>query len=281
MTRATLIAAALALPLLAAAPAYSQGSPSVAAGSVTVATVDGTAITADEVQSYYDNLPPQFHQVPIEQLYPQLVDRLVDQRLLANAARKAGLDKTPAVRQRLEMLTNGVLQDAYLREQVEPQVTEEKLRDEYRRQTAQQPKREEVRASHILLKTRDEAVAVIDDIRRGADFAAVAREKSIDPAGRNGGDLGYFTREQMVKPFSDAAFTLKAGEITTQPVETQFGWHVIRVEDRRMAGVRPFDEMADELRQKITEDVYDEAVQQLRSAATITTPGIDRIQPIR
>lgn len=281
MTRAALIVAALVLPLLAAAPAHAQDGAAVPAGSATVATVDDATITADEVQSVYDGLPPQYRQVPIEQLYPQIIERLVDRKLLAAAAREAGLDKTPAFRKQMERLTEGALQEAYLRDQVEPRLTEERLREEYRRRTAQEPKREEVRASHILLRTREDAAAAIEEIRGGADFAAVARDKSLDPAGRGGGDLGFFTRDQMVKPFSDAAFALKPGEMTNRPVETQFGWHVIRVEDRRTSRARPFEEMEDEIRQSVIESTYDEAVERLRSAATITTPGVSRIQPVQ
>jgi peptidyl-prolyl cis-trans isomerase C len=280
MKRSALIVAALALPLLAHTPAFGQGTAPAPADSV-VATVNGTEITGADVQAFFETLPPQYRQIPLDQIYPQLVERLVDQRLLAEAARGAGIADTPAFKKQLKMLTDGLLQEAYLKEQIGPRLSEERLREEYRRRTALEPKREEVRARHILLKTREVAVTVIAELKGGADFAKVAQEKSTGPSSRNGGDLGFFAREQMVPPFSEAAFALKAGEMTDEPVQTQFGWHVIKVEERRMAGSRPFEEMEEQLRQEISEKAYTETLQGLRSKAKITMPGSSGIQRVQ
>jgi peptidyl-prolyl cis-trans isomerase C len=283
MKRSALIVAALALPLIAGSPAAGQGtapSPAAPADAV-VATVNGEDITGADVQDFFETLPPQYRQLPIEQIYPQLVERLVDQRLLASAARSSGVADTPAFKKQLKMLTDGLLQEAYLKEQIGPRLSEERLREEYRRRTALEPKREEVRARHILLKTREVAVTVIAELKGGADFAKVAQEKSTGPSSRNGGDLGFFAREQMVPPFSEAAFALKAGEMTDEPVQTQFGWHVIKVEERRMAGSRPFEEMEEQLRQEISEKAYTETLQGLRSKAKITMPGSSGIQRVQ
>ncbi|MPY69835.1 MAG: peptidylprolyl isomerase [Alphaproteobacteria bacterium] len=283
MKRSALIVAALALPLIAGNPAAGQGtapSPAAPADAV-VATVNGQEITGADVQDFFETLPPQYRQMPMEQIYPQLVERLIDQRLLAGAARSSGVADTPEFKKQMKMLTDGLLQEAYLKEQIGPQLSEERLREEYRRRTALEPKREEVRARHILLKTREVAVTVIAELKGGADFAKVAEEKSTGPSSRNGGDLGFFAREQMVPPFSEAAFALKAGEMTDEPVQTQFGWHVIKVEERRMAGSRPFEEMEEQLRQEISEKAYTETLQGLRSKAKITMPGSSGIQRVQ
>ncbi|MCW5770881.1 MAG: peptidylprolyl isomerase, partial [Rhodospirillaceae bacterium] len=129
---------------------------------------------------------------------------------------------------------------------------------------------EEIRASHILVKTEQEAKDIIVQLEKGADFAKLAKEKSIDPSKeRNSGDLGFFTKDQMVKEFADAAFAMKKGETTKAPVKTQFGWHVIRVTDRRTKDAPKFDEVKDQLRQKLAESIAQEEITKLRSAAKI------------
>jgi peptidyl-prolyl cis-trans isomerase C len=276
MKRSALIAAALALPLLAGGPTWAQGiapAPAAPPPDAVIATVNGEEITNKDLMAFFQTLPPQYRQIPLEQIQAQLVERMIDQRLLAAAARAAGIANKAEVKERIALVTDGILQEAFLAQEIGPKLSEERLREEYQRRIALEPKREEVRARHILLKTKEGAVAVIAELKGGADFAKVAKEKSTGPSSRNGGDLGFFAKGQMVPPFSDAAFALKAGEMTNEPVQTQFGWHVIKVEERRVAGSRPDEEMADELRQKISEDAYTGILQSLRAKAKITTPG--------
>ena len=129
---------------------------------------------------------------------------------------------------------------------------------------------EEVRASHILVKTEQEAKDIIAQLEKGADFAKLAKEKSTDPSKeKNSGDLGFFTKEQMVKEFAEAAYALKKGETSKTPVKTQFGWHVIRVTDRRTQAAPAFEDVKDQLRQKLAEFIAQEEINKLRSAAKI------------
>ncbi len=248
-----------------------------------VATVDGKEITTGDVVVFYQNLPAQFQQIPLESIFPQLIERLVDQRLIANAARKSGIASQPEVKARLEMVSEGILNQLFMEQKMNALITEDSLRDAYRKMVALEPKREEVRARHILVKTREEALVIIQQIGKGADFAKLATEKSTGPSGRNGGDLGFFSEGQMVPPFSKAAFGLKKGEVTTEPVQTQFGWHVIKLEERRVSGSRRYEEVVDGLRQKMTDDVYEKEVQKLRAGAKIDIKGAggSKIQPIR
>ena len=283
----TLIAAALcgiALTQSAIAQTTSPPPPMNSTSDMTiVATVDGQEITAGTVALFFQSLPPQYRQMPLEQVFPQLVERLVDQKLIAAAARKTGLADRPDVQARFRMLREGVLNQLYMDERLKAGITDEKLRDAYQKMVALEPKKEEVHARHILVKTKEEALAIIAQIGKGADFIALAKVKSTGPSGRNGGDLGFFAAGQMVPPFSEAAFGLKKGEVTRDPVKTQFGWHVIKVEDRRISGSRRFEEVADTLRQQMTEAIFEKEVQTLRAKAKIDIIGAggSKIQPIR
>ena len=162
-------------------------------------------------------------------------------------------------------------------------MTDAKVKDQYQKSIAFESKTEEVRARHILMKTKPEAMAVIADIKGGADFAAVAKAKSTGPSGRNGGDLGYFGFKQMVPPFSKVAFALKPGEFTTEPVKTQFGWHIIKVEDRRVAGSQNFEQASQKIRQELSQQAYKDTLAGLRAKARIDVMGggTSKIQPLQ
>ena len=248
-----------------------------------VATVDGQEITAGTVALFFQSLPPQYRQMSLEQVFPQLVQQLVDQKLIAVAAMKTGIFGRPNVQARFRLLREGMLNQLYMDERLKAGITDEKLRDAYQKMVALEPKKEEVRARHILVKTKEEALAIIAQIGKGAEFTILAKAKSTGPSGRNGGDLGFFAAGQMVPPFSKAAFGLKKGEVTRDPVKTQFGWHVIKVEDRRISGSRRFEEVVDTLRQKMTEAIFEKEVQTLRAKAKIEIKGAggSKIQPIR
>jgi peptidyl-prolyl cis-trans isomerase C len=274
----------LLLPWQTFAQAPAPQTPMISTESKTVvATVNGQAITAGEVATFYQNLPPQYQQIPMAEIYQQLIERLVDQKLVADAARKGGLADRPDVKARLEMVREGILNQIYMEEKMQAAITEDNLRNGYRKMVALEPKREEIRARHILVKTREEAMVIIGQISKGADFATLAKDKSTGPSGRNGGDLGFFSEGQMVPPFSKAAFALKKGEVTTEPVQTQFGWHVIKLEERRVSGSRRYEDVVDELRQKMTDEVFEKEVQKLRAGAKIDIKGTggSKIQPIR
>ena len=278
MRRASLSGAIFAAALALSSAAWCQAVPPGASaakpeGNPLVATVNGTEIHRSDIEMFYHSLPPQLQQIPIDQIFSQLVERYVDQKLIGQAARKTGVAERPEVKQQIALLTESVLTQAYMDDKIRQQVTESRLHEEYQKAVALEPKREEVRAQHILVKTKEEAEQVIKELKAGGDFAAIAKKKSIDPSGRSGGDLGYFTRDQMVPAFSEAAFKLKPGEYTTEPVQTQFGWHVIKVEDRRVAGARKFEDMADELRQTLSEKAYEGVVKDLRAKSKVVIVG--------
>lgn len=219
-----------------------------------IAIVNGEAIRNSDMTIFYNSLPAQYRRVTMVSLYDQLIEGLIEARLLSQAAREAGLMDDATVKRRLAYLTNDVLQQAYLDRLLAAEVTEERLRATYEATTATQQGGEEISARHILLEDEAAARAVIGELDGGGDFATLAKERSTGPSGSSGGDLGYFTRDQMVAPFAEAAFALNPGEYTKQPVQTEFGWHVIKVEDRRASPPPTFEESQAELSRQMAKE---------------------------
>jgi peptidyl-prolyl cis-trans isomerase C len=220
-------------------------------------------------------LPEQFRQMPMETLYGILLDRVIDFRLLADEAERQGVGDDPEVEAALARARADVLRDALVQQAISEETTADKLRERY--QALQQSEgfaQEEVHARHILLESEDEAKAVVEQLQGGADFATLAQERSTGPSAQSGGDLGYFKREQMVPEFAEAAFALQPGEVTTEPVKTQFGWHVIKVLDRRTAEPT-FAESEPQLRQEVARDIVTALVAELREDAEIERFNLD------
>jgi peptidyl-prolyl cis-trans isomerase C len=241
-----------------------------------VAKVNGEAIYRSDLAAAAQQLPQQYQQMPKDVLYPMLVDRLVDLKLIAATGREQHLQDDPALKHRLANFEDRLIQEAYLTKEIQKQVTDAKLKERYTKFIADNPGQEEVSARHILVGSEDEAKAVIAELKKGADFADLARKKSIDPSAKStGGDLGFFTKDQMVPEFSEAAFKLSKGQVTEQPVKSSFGWHVIRVEDKRKGTPPSFDEAKEELTAELSQQVIGEVVKQLRSGAKLERFNMD------
>ena len=283
MKRALIASAVLAVSLYATTPLSAQTKMEAVPKDMVAATVNGKTIMESDIRAYYADLPQRFRQAPFEQVRAQLIERIIDQTMVASAARKEGYLNRPEVQKRLASITARVLNEAYISDKVSTVVTDARVKDEYQKSIALEKKSEEVKARHILVKTKKEAMAVIAEIKGGADFAKVAKAKSTGPSSRTGGDLGYFAFQQMVPPFSKAAFALKPGDYTTEPVKTQFGWHVIKVEDRRISGAANFEQASQKIRQEMKQKAYQDTLAGLRAKAKINVAGggISKIQPIR
>ncbi len=261
----------LALAMLAATSAAVAQAPA----DPVIARIDGQPILRSEMQASMQSLPAQARGMPIETLYPMLLERVIDLRLIGSAARGAKLEDDPAVKKRLADAADRVLQEAFLTRAVESKVTDAALREKYKAYAAQIPGQDEVNARLILVKTEVEAKSVIVELPKGAEFADLAKTRSIAPGAATGGDLGYFTREQMVPEFSEAAFKLKKGEVTQAPVKSSFGWHVIRVEDKRTSGPPSFEEVRDELSEGLSREVIQELLQDLRGKVKVERFNLD------
>lgn len=235
-----------------------------------VAIVNGEAVLNSDMTMFYNSLPEQFRQIAMETLYDQLLEGLIESRLLAQAALEAGMMDDAKVKRRLAYVTNDVLQQTYLDQLLATEITEERLRDIYQATTATEQGEAEISARHILLEDEDAALAVIEELAAGGDFVALAKERSTGPSGPSGGDLGYFTKNQMVAPFAEAAFALNPGEYTKQPVQTQFGWHVIKVEDRRSSPPPTFEESQAEISRQLAQEFVRGMMTKLREAAEIS-----------
>ncbi len=234
-----------------------------------VALVDSTVIRRSDLIVAQQLLPQQYRKAPLAALYPVLLKQVVDNTLILRAARAEGIDKTPAVRQRLVAIERRLVEGAYLEHASKGRITEDAMRKRYGNVIEALSGKEEVRVRHILVKKKSEAEDIIEELADGADFAKLALENSMGPSKTQGGDLGYMGRNALVKPFADAAFGLKIGQVTPMPIETQFGWHVIKLDDRRAMKVPDFEEMRPQLARQIRTLIADELVKKLRRRATM------------
>ena len=265
--------------IVALALVFLSGPDAVAQNQIfegTVATVDGIAITYNDVSLVEDELMAVYGQLPEEQRFQTLVGYMVNRILASEAAKKAGLENDADVAKIKAFMERKALQDVYIAKMLMERVREEDVTAYYDKEIKNGPIEEEVRARHILLDNREAADAVVADLENGADFAALAKERSKGPSGPSGGDLGYFSKQSMVPAFSDAAFKLAAGE-TSPPVQTQFGWHVIRVEDRRNRPVPPFDQVRDQIYQLLISEAQRDIYDEMRAKASVDLvdmPGV-------
>lgn len=221
-----------------------------------VATVDGQEIRQADVSAYLATLPPQAQQLPREQLLPLVLQELIGTKILVKLARRDGLDENTEFERQINFAAEQILRQIFLAQLSASAVNDEAIQNYYDETIGAAGGDVEVRARHILLETKKDAVAVLEEIESGGDFEQLARDRSTGPSAPAGGDLGYFTREAMVAPFSEAAFAMAAGDVS-EPVQTRFGWHVIKVEDRRETAPPALAQVRDE----ITRQLFREAVQ--------------------
>lgn len=269
--------AMVALLTLAAPPALAQTSSSATAddgtvevdSSAVVATVGDSVVTLGDLMRMREALPAQYRQIPLEQIYPALLERAIDGRLIADAARATGLEDRDDVKQRIKSAIDDVLSEIWLGETISALVTDEVLRERYKTFAETQGDKKEARARHILLESEDDAKVVIEELDGGADFAALASERSTGPSAAQGGDLGWFEAGQMVPEFSEATFALEPGTYSKEPVKSQFGWHVILLEETRSAGAPPFEQVQQQLASELTRELIGEKLAALRAGATV------------
>jgi peptidyl-prolyl cis-trans isomerase C len=268
--------AAMAADQPPAPPTGSVPAPSpLPPPNTVVARVDGTELHLSDLEAAQQNLPPQAQKLPLEQIYPMLLDRLVDGALITEAGRKEHLEQDPELQVRLKRYEDRLIQEAYLNQAIKAAETEDQLKARYQTFAKDTAGREEVHAQHILVKTEDEAKSVIAELDKGADFGELAKKYSTDPSASSGGDLGYFGHDDMVKAFTDAAFALSPGRYSKTPVKTEFGWHVIKVEDRRAGKPPSFEEAREQLSRELAHEIIDAKLQNLRGAAKIEEFGLD------
>ncbi len=277
----TAVSVCLAMPLAAQDTEASEAQteePKVemidVTGDTVVATVNGEDITMAHVVAARISLPEQFQQLPDEVLLPGIVEQLIQQAVLGQAMGE--LSHRAEIRlenQRRELAANEKVEEV-----IAGAVTDEALQAAYDAEYADAEPTQEYSAAHILVETEDEAKDLIEKLDGGDDFAELAKEFSTGPSGPNGGDLGWFGAGMMVKPFEDAVMGLEAGAISA-PVQTQFGWHVIKLNETRMKGAPTLDEVRSELTIKVENDAVEAALQALLDAAKIDRIALEGIDP--
>jgi len=245
-----------------------------------VATVNGQPIHLSELEVAQQALPPQYRSMPLASVFPALLDRIADSKLVVSDAKKNKIESDATFKKRMAFVEDQVIQDYWLQREIAKRITPDKLQQRYQEKLKSMPPEEEVHARHILVATEAEAKDLLAELKKGTPIDKLAKEKSTDKAsGAEGGDLGWFKRTDMVKEFSDAAFALKKGELSETPVKTQFGYHIIKVDDRRKAPPPTFEEMAEQIREDLARETVTAFIDQLRAGAKIEKFNIDGSKP--
>jgi len=274
--RACTIAISVAIAATGPAPAQDNRPAPGQVVDPVVVRIGDRDIKLSEIAAFQATLPAKYQQMPMDRLFALLRRQLVDTILIERAAQAAGIDREPDVASKLAAAKRSALRSIYVARLIEAAVTEDAMRKAYEGLKARGAGQSQIRASHILVKTERAANAVISELAKpGADFAALARKRSTGPSGAKGGDLGFFSRADMVRPFADAAFALEPGAVTQKPVRTQFGWHVIKLVERRPVSVPGFEEAEAELRNEVAQRAIAALVQELRSKTAIERYKMD------
>jgi peptidyl-prolyl cis-trans isomerase C len=265
MSRNKLIAAAALVALTGMAlPVLAED-----AKDPVIAKINGTEVTQSDLTLALDNLDPQLAQLPEEQKKLAALSTVIDAKLIAAKAKAEKIDETAEFKNRLEFILDRELHNAYFKKHVVDAITDAEVKARYDAEVAKLPPVEEVKARHILVKTEAEAKEIIKELAAGKDFAELAKAKSTDPNKSDGGDLGYFKKGMMVPEFEAAAFAMNKGDVSKVPVKTQFGFHVIKVEDKRQAPPPTFDQVKDQVKQIVMRDKYMEVLKATKSSAKI------------
>jgi peptidyl-prolyl cis-trans isomerase C len=245
----------------------SQQDPPSASDPV-VARVNGVDIRQSDLAFAEEDMAADTQQLAPEAKRDQLITYLADIILVTQVAEKRNRADSTDFRRRLAFLRNKLLMGIELQEEAKAALTEEALREVYNDAVKNAVGQEEVRARHILVETEEEAKAILEQIKAGADFATLAKEKSKDPGAAAGGDLGYFTKDQMVPEFAEVAFKMYPGQVSN-PVKTQFGWHIIKVEDKRTKPVPSFEQVRERIEGFVIRKAQTEFITKLRQSAKV------------
>ncbi|HXL13464.1 MAG TPA: peptidylprolyl isomerase [Bradyrhizobium sp.] len=250
-----------AMVLLAGHPLRAQDNP-------VLAKVNGAEIRQSDVALAEEELGPSLAQMDPATKRENVLAFLIDMRIVAKAAEDKKVENTEEFKKRLAFTRNRLLMDSLLANEGKAATTDAALKKVYEEAAKQIADEQEVHARHILVESEDEAKAVADELKKGADFAELAKKKSKDPGASDGGDLGFFTKDQMVPEFSTVAFALEPGKIS-EPVKSQFGWHIIKVEEKRNRKAPEFEQVKGQIETYVTRKAQADYVTKLREAAKV------------
>lgn len=258
----TATAACLAVALLAGQPLHAQDANPV------IAKVNGAEIRQSDLTVAEEELGPSLQQMDPATRRENLISFLIDMKIVAKAAEAKKIGDAPNFKQKLAFARDRLLMDSLLATEGKAAVTDAAMKKVYEDATKQVSGEKEVHARHILVPTEEEAKAIKAELDKGADFAKLAKEKSKDPGAADGGDLGFFTKEQMVPEFSAVAFALEPGKIS-DPVKSQFGWHIIKVEEKRDRKPPDFEQVKGQIQTFVVRKAQADYVTKLRAEAKV------------
>ncbi|MCP4935888.1 MAG: peptidylprolyl isomerase [bacterium] len=233
-----------------------------------VARINGQPVYDWEITLAENEIKDELEQVDADMRRGLLLRYVIDTRLMALAGASAGLDNEQAFKRRIDYNRNQAMRDIYFEKNVRSGIGDKQLREIFDRQIKKFKPVQEVRARHILVKKEEEALDMVERLNRGEEIATLAREHSQGPSGRNGGDLGYFAKGQKDKNFEEMAFSLERGEISA-PIKSSFGWHIIKVEDKRMTKAPTFEELKDQIKGQLVQVRSRKLTADLRKAAKV------------
>jgi peptidyl-prolyl cis-trans isomerase C len=262
------VATLLLVPLLAGCSKNSSNEVAAAGADTVIARVNGIDIKQSDLALAEEDVGAEMQGSPPDAKREQLIAYLADVIMVTQEAEKKKIAENPDFKRRLAFLRNKLLMGFELQEEAKAAVSENGMQQTYQDAVKSMAGQEEVRARHILVESEDEAKTILTELKGGADFATLAKEKSKDPGAAQGGDLGYFSKEQMVPEFADVAFKMYAGQLSN-PVKTQFGWHIIKVEDKRVREAPEFDKVKDQIESYMMRKAQTDYVTKLRQTAKI------------
>jgi peptidyl-prolyl cis-trans isomerase C len=255
--------------------------PEVTPGNPVVAKVDGKDITRMDVLNFVQTLSPQVRQMPLEQLFPMAVDQLVNTQIIIEKTKGINLDSDPEVQKQLAAAKEQIERSVYIQKEVEKKVTDGKIKDAYDKYVKAFPDVQEVKARHILVKDEAKAKDLIKKLDAGEDFAKLATENSTDGTAKNGGELGYFTDKEVVPAFASVAFATTPGTYTKTPVKTDFGYHIIKVEEKRKRPAATMEQAKPFLEAQVRREILETMIKDWRDDAKVETFDINgnKIEP--
>jgi peptidyl-prolyl cis-trans isomerase C len=265
---ATIAALLFVLPAAAGCSKNSSSEAPASASDPVIARVNGVDIKQSDLALAEEDVGADMQAASPEAKREHLISYLADIIMVTQAADKKNLADNPDFKRRLAFLRSKLLMGYELQQEAKTALTDEALKQTYDEAVKSMSGQEEVRARHILVEGEDEAKAILEQLKGGADFAKLAKEKSKDPGAAEGGDLGYFTKDQMVPEFADVAFKMYPGQLSN-PVKTQFGWHVIKVEDKRIKQPPEFEKVKDQIEAYLARKAQSDFITKLRQSAKV------------
>ncbi len=234
-----------------------------------IAKINGQEIKRLEVLEFINSMPVHMKQMPIEQLFPMALEQIINNKIIDERAKSSGLEKDEEVIKLFEEAKKQIIRVKFLENAINEKVTQEALKIKYDEYVKNFPDVEEVKAAHILVDDEKTAKEIIKKLNKGADFTDLAKEYSKDGSSESGGSLGYFTKDDVVPSFADAAFAIKVGEYTKKPVKSEFGYHIIKIEDKRKRPPAEFSQIKPYIEQEMQRSVFEELLEEWKKQAEI------------